>query len=343
MRTSQPAVARLESHQHDPQLSTLARYVTALGLSLEFVLTDNATGTQVWSSRQGLQPEAKEESVEEAGTAGTEVARYDLRGLKIVDGTWTKVSGLDVEGAVPVLARSAEPGWMVLYWVSRGSQSFQALTSPVRHIEMGEDPRVLGLFAGSEPDPISIAPATSHAKPDVEQALALLAKFRNTELEGVEAGPGRRLSVALNSLLPRIGPPSMTGELVQPAHMHAHIRSAEARIGIEAPDSDVEYNSLKAWLSTEPGLDIFMVGAAQRDDQRDGIEALVVLIETTSGVFSFANALSNWLLRNQAPNLKVNVSSRGHSVQLDVERADDAEPLVRELLSVAAGETSAGT
>lgn len=32
MRTSQSAVARLETHQHDAQLSTLARYVTALGL-----------------------------------------------------------------------------------------------------------------------------------------------------------------------------------------------------------------------------------------------------------------------------------------------------------------------
>jgi repressor LexA len=37
MQTSQPAVARLESGQHDAQFSTLTRYAGALGLSLDFV------------------------------------------------------------------------------------------------------------------------------------------------------------------------------------------------------------------------------------------------------------------------------------------------------------------
>jgi repressor LexA len=37
MRTSQSAVARLESGQHDAQISTLARYAGALGLALDFV------------------------------------------------------------------------------------------------------------------------------------------------------------------------------------------------------------------------------------------------------------------------------------------------------------------
>jgi len=37
MQTSQSAVARLESGRHDAQLSTLARYAEALGLSLDFV------------------------------------------------------------------------------------------------------------------------------------------------------------------------------------------------------------------------------------------------------------------------------------------------------------------
>ncbi len=37
MRTSQSAVARLESGQHDVQLSTLTRYAVALGVSLDFV------------------------------------------------------------------------------------------------------------------------------------------------------------------------------------------------------------------------------------------------------------------------------------------------------------------
>ena len=51
MQTSQSAVARLESHQHDAQLSTLARYAKALGMDI--ALTDapvqeqSATGTDI--------------------------------------------------------------------------------------------------------------------------------------------------------------------------------------------------------------------------------------------------------------------------------------------------------
>jgi HSP20 family protein len=52
MHTSQPAIARLESHQHDAQLSTLARYVAALGLSLHFVLADSGTLAPIWTSRE---------------------------------------------------------------------------------------------------------------------------------------------------------------------------------------------------------------------------------------------------------------------------------------------------
>ena len=43
MQTSQPAVARLESQRYDAQLSTLARYVEALGLSLDFLLREKPT------------------------------------------------------------------------------------------------------------------------------------------------------------------------------------------------------------------------------------------------------------------------------------------------------------
>jgi propane monooxygenase coupling protein len=57
MHTSQPAVARLESHQHDAQLSTLARYVSSLGLTLHFVLRDRNTGDRVWTSETGSHTE----------------------------------------------------------------------------------------------------------------------------------------------------------------------------------------------------------------------------------------------------------------------------------------------
>ena len=281
MRTSQPAVARLETHQHDPQLSTLARYVTALGLSLEFVLTDNATGTQVWSSRQGLQQDLEDETVGEVGqvddAAEAGIVRYGFHDVKVVDGTWVKVSERDVEDDLPVLAQSAEPGWTVLYLTTHESQAPQAAASAIRHTEVAEDPRVLGVFDESEPDPISIAPATSFAKPRAEQALTLLAKFRNAELEGIAPGSGPRWTVVLNSLLPRIGTHYSGGEIVRPAHAHVNVRSVEARIGIVAPDPDVQYDSLNQWLSAQPGLDIFVVGAAGKRGKGGGIEALIVL------------------------------------------------------------------
>ena len=55
MHTSQAAVARLESHRHDAQLSTLARYVAALGLSMDFVLRDEQGQAQGWRPQQGLE------------------------------------------------------------------------------------------------------------------------------------------------------------------------------------------------------------------------------------------------------------------------------------------------
>jgi SOS-response transcriptional repressor LexA len=44
MQTSQAAIARLESERQEAQLSTLARYAQALGLSLDFLLRDKRAG-----------------------------------------------------------------------------------------------------------------------------------------------------------------------------------------------------------------------------------------------------------------------------------------------------------
>jgi repressor LexA len=55
MQTSQSAVARLESGQHDTQLSTLARYADVLGLSLDLV---EDAGIQAGGSRSGSGAEA---------------------------------------------------------------------------------------------------------------------------------------------------------------------------------------------------------------------------------------------------------------------------------------------
>ena len=59
MQTSQSAIARLESGQHDAQLSTLTRYAEALGLSLDLV---EDAGIQAGGSRSGSGAEAAKAS-----------------------------------------------------------------------------------------------------------------------------------------------------------------------------------------------------------------------------------------------------------------------------------------
>jgi repressor LexA len=49
MHTSQAAIARLESRRHDVQLSTVTRYVAALGLSMDIV-EDGGAQAQTWRS-----------------------------------------------------------------------------------------------------------------------------------------------------------------------------------------------------------------------------------------------------------------------------------------------------
>ena len=61
MQTSQSAVARLESGQHDAQLSTMTRYADALGLSLDF-----ADGT-VTSAGTAMEPQPQQPTLPAAG------------------------------------------------------------------------------------------------------------------------------------------------------------------------------------------------------------------------------------------------------------------------------------
>lgn len=77
MQTSQPAVARLESGQHDVQFSTLTRYAGALGLSLDFVEDrDSQAGRSRPDPGAGLTTRPGQASREPPrGTPPTESAR----------------------------------------------------------------------------------------------------------------------------------------------------------------------------------------------------------------------------------------------------------------------------
>jgi len=345
MHTSQPAVARLESHQHDAQLSTLARYVTALGLSLKFVLTDNETGAEVWTSREGLDDEVDdafdpEEDSQAANTPGMEVVKYELPDITVVNGTWVKVSESDVERDLPVLAESAEPGWAVLYSGTHSSRAIESVTSAVRHTLPAEDPTVLGMFGDDDPDPISIAYTTSRTGAHTRQTLFLFAKFRDADLAGFTAEPRFAELSAMTALLTYSLPHRTLREYVR---RWWHASSADARIGIEAPNPDTQYASLKAWLSTEPGLDIHVIESPRVGARGRVIDALIVLIGSGVATLTFPTALSSWLVRHLTSDMKIQISVRGHSIQLDADQVEDAEPLVRELLSTPTEETSPDT
>lgn len=167
MRTSQPAVARLESHQHDVQLSTLARYVTALGLTLHFVLTDSDSGSPVWTSLVSRSQDAPEK-------------------VRVVEDTWTKLSGHDLEPDQYVITQSKEPGWSLFY-----QPSGQATPQDVAQLHSGrtataEDPHVVGFFGPEDPDPVAIATAIEMDGEQVRQMYKLAAKFKET-FSGVTA------------------------------------------------------------------------------------------------------------------------------------------------------------
>lgn len=96
MQTSQPAIARLESHQHDAQLSTLARYVTALGLSLSFSLADKTTGVKVWTSEDRLSARTASDPDLTTSAAGEEesFARFAQNEFESLVTTLGTITGL---------------------------------------------------------------------------------------------------------------------------------------------------------------------------------------------------------------------------------------------------------
>jgi transcriptional regulator with XRE-family HTH domain len=173
MHTSQPAVARLESHQHDAQLSTLARYVTALGLTLHFVLTDSKTGYPVWTSL--------------FGSTGPELPDS----IKIVEDTWTKLSGRDLTPHQYVITAAKEPGWSLVYKPSRKQAASLKDATPTHsgRTQTAEDPHVVGFFDLEDPDPVAIATAIESDGDRVHQVHTLAAKFKEP-LSSVEVQRG---------------------------------------------------------------------------------------------------------------------------------------------------------
>ena len=168
MHTSQPAVARLESHQHDAQLSTLARYVTALGLALHFVLTDSKTGTPIWTSL--------------FGSTGLELPER----VRVVEDRWTKLSEQDLIADQYVITASEEPGWSLVYKPSKKQGTLQDATlAHSGRTETAEDPRVVAFFDVKGSDPVAIATAIESEGDLVHQIHTLTAKVKEP-LSGIE-------------------------------------------------------------------------------------------------------------------------------------------------------------
>ena len=195
MHTSQPAIARLETHQHDAQLSTLARYVAAMGLSLDFVLKDSETGAPIWTSMEELEePEDASEtesvpphSIERsllaaAAYAGSWVER--ARPIKpcralIVEDAWNTISKSDLESEAYVVTASEEPGWDLVYTSSE--EGALVIGEVKRHggrTEAADDSQVLGFFGPEDPDPVAIATATEPDANEFHQVHTLVAKVR---------------------------------------------------------------------------------------------------------------------------------------------------------------------
>jgi transcriptional regulator with XRE-family HTH domain len=185
MHTSQPAIARLESHQHDAQLSTLARYVAAMGISLDFVLTDSETGTSIWTSMEEPEDASEKEvvpsrPVERAAPA--EAALFEVleqRGFLIIDEAWNRLSKRDLESEGYVVTASEEPGWDLVYTSSEeGVATIVELKRHGGRTETAVDSQVWGFFGPEDPDPVAIATATEPDANEFHQVHTLVAKVR---------------------------------------------------------------------------------------------------------------------------------------------------------------------
>jgi DNA-binding protein HU-beta len=174
MHTSQPSVARIESHQHDPQLSTLARYVTALGLSLNFVLTGSKSRARIWDSEDELEP-GNGISTSEARQPET-ANKLEMPGLVIVDGIWDSVSEYDLEHHPCLITASKESGWSLVY-INDPAVSGEAM--PGFRAEKAIDQRVLGVFELKGDDPIAITKATEPDSGESRAVHFLVAKLKD--------------------------------------------------------------------------------------------------------------------------------------------------------------------
>jgi excisionase family DNA binding protein len=180
MHTSQPAITRLESHRHDAQLSTLARYVASIGLRLDFVLSDAQSGSVVWSSDKPDEDLPRENLPEPGALAwqSPKTPSGPRSDLLIIEGPWSKLRTSSLKPELHIVAEADTAGWKLLYDTSpRSPISLDRITAIADRIEAGDDPHVHGIFTSQDSDPVAIF-TISDAEANEGQVHTLIGKMK---------------------------------------------------------------------------------------------------------------------------------------------------------------------
>lgn len=115
------------------------------------------------------------------------------------------------------------------------------------------------------------------------------------------------------------------------------VAAVEARISLDASDGGEQLRALYRWLQSEDDLRgrvRFLDGAPANDEMGAVTDVLMVALGGGGAGAVLAGALSTWLrTRGSDVTVRVTDEARGRTVTVTVQRADDAEALVREVLA----------